>query len=714
MGERQLFFGDDGYEIGSGFYVVETNDPGYWSIIFTGVVCFFVTCLLPVCVIMGQRYEKRRIKAQSERNATEAAEATTGQVPGMNQLQRINSGKVGFAPQNTVVDIENSRKGPEVSFMPGHGSIHSSPNKKNKRHRRTKSKEDHSVATGMSSTYSRKGKRNTRSTMSAATGVSAATSYVHTKEPSNISGNGNFVSRTIDKVVMPPYQDDEAKSVLSSVSRYTGMTNASGATGLSAAFLDTRNRRRRGHGLANNTAAQRERRRKKQSQREDIVSPSNPDDARSYVRGPRGWSDTKSDVIGNGISSNQTVGSDLISARSQMTGRNSRFARGRQRMRGGSSVGGRPRSRSPGTIVSHANSMMSKASMMSKIVDDISPNDAADANDPGQMILHDEEDEEYHICCGKNAIWRPAIIMRAFDVVIDLAQPDNESRRIVKLAVPFTVGVVMEAIFDNIELAFVGHFIGTEALAAYAMVDLLVGTTAEFIEGLYDAAMTVCPHAIGTGNNYLAGQYIQQCVFLYTFASIPFGILWWFKMYDAIIWFGFPDNIAQMGQDMTKIALFADFVDVVHEIYHGLLEVTDHEGFSAIMGIVEGCVTTLIVGFLFFYYDLDLVDLQWINIFLGIFFFIITIIISLCKGWVKEYLPGMVGNFAMKVRRIIIVLFSFILYEAHPLTSLEMHLSEYQSFQSFIEYCNSTISWIITCIRRMGTFNNFHIILGRC
>lgn len=450
---------------------------------------------------------------------------------------------------------------------------------------------------------------------------------------------------------MPPYQDDEAKSVLTRDDRTvaSGMSRRSAATlnsytsrgrgGISTTMLDTRPTRRRGRFL-NNTGDSRAHRTRKQSQREAIVNPHQNLPQRRTEQ--RGWSDTKSDIVGPTggakFSSNKSVGSEIITTRSQMTGRfsqgshrNNRFGRGKFRGK---------RSSSPISIA---------PSVMSRIEDDITPNDAADANDPGQHIPYAEDDDELHICCGKNALWRPAIISRAIDRLIEIAQPDNETKRIIKLGVPFTLAVVMESVFENVELALIGNFIGTDALSAYALADLLYGTTSEFISGLYDSAMTVCPHAIGTGNNYLCGQYLQITVWLYLLASVPACVFWWIYMSDGVVWFGLSREVGDMAQDYIQVAMFGGIIEELAEIFHGLLEITDREAFSATIGIIEGLVGVTTIAYMLYFYDLTLVEIAYIDMILAVIFFTITIIISVRFKWINEFAPGMFKNIALKV-----------------------------------------------------------------
>ena len=642
--KRSLYFGN-GETYAN--YVETTIDPGIWMFVFTMIICILTLLALPVLVVLGQRYEKKRIM-EEETALLFAGKEDTEEVPKISKKSRRNQEAAeAFSKPDLEADLEANRtsKDPEVTFH-----LPSQSSRKNGRRKGT----DGSVLT-RSTRASRKS--GVSESNSVATGMTNTSSYIHGRARSEVSGTASSIAwkNLVDKVIMPPYQDDEARSVLTRDDKTTasGLSRKSAAT-LNAAtnrsttfssnFLDTRHTRRRSR-IFNTTNDSRSRRTQKQSKREAIINP-HYDIQGSSRRQGRGWSDTKSEIVGHTnrgkpLSSNKSVASEALTTQSQMTGRFS-FSSNRSGRSGRFRFGTRRgrRSSSPVSIA---------PSVMSRIEDDITPNDAADANDPGQNAPYKEEDRELHICCGKNAMWRPAIICRGIDHVIDIAQPDNETRRIMKLGIPFTLAVVMESVFENVELALVGNFIGTDELAAYAMADLLMGTTDEFIGGLYDAAMTVCPHAIGAGNNFLCGQYLQITCIIYLCAQIPSLAIWWYYISPAIQWFGLPKEVGDIAETYIRVAMFGDIIEELGEIYHGLLEITDHEAFSATIGIVEGLVDVTIITYMLFFYDLTLVEIAYINMVISAIFFIITIIISVRFGWISAYSDGMFRTFALKV-----------------------------------------------------------------
>ena len=98
---------------------------------------------------------------------------------------------------------------------------------------------------------------------------------------------------------------------------------------------------------------------------------------------------------------------------------------------------------------------------------------------------------------------------------------DQETRSILRIAIPFTISGLASASLANICLALVGHHIGTKPVTAYAIVHILVSLTGALTKGPITALTSVCSHAVGAGNDYLAGQYLQLSILLYLFLSIP-------------------------------------------------------------------------------------------------------------------------------------------------------------------------------------------------
>lgn len=105
---------------------------------------------------------------------------------------------------------------------------------------------------------------------------------------------------------------------------------------------------------------------------------------------------------------------------------------------------------------------------------------------------------------------------------------DTETKKILKLAIPYTLSALTSSVFSNTCLILVSQYIGVKPVAAYALVQVLVGLCDGVIQAPIYACTTLCSQAVGAGNHTLAGNYIQLSLIIYLAANVPVVIFWWF------------------------------------------------------------------------------------------------------------------------------------------------------------------------------------------
>lgn len=266
-----------------------------------------------------------------------------------------------------------------------------------------------------------------------------------------------------------------------------------------------------------------------------------------------------------------------------------------------------------------------------------------------------------------------------FDNFIFICELDKEMRKIIALMIPFVLSTVSESVFDLIFVAFVGNFIGTNALVAYTVTLSLIGITDSFILGISDAEITVCSHAIGVGDNVLCGQYVQLAIIIYLLYSIPVLAIWWLFIYDVLEWMGLGENIAQQGQEFTRVVVFHFALEGVAESFMALLDVSGaalykistltyylctriiflfnlsysfthlnsyvfvegHATFGTIVDIVEGLMSTCVVAIVVTTTQTKLTTIALIQLGVGIVSFLFALFFSLWKGWLNPFLGGL-------------------------------------------------------------------------
>ena len=295
------------------------------------------------------------------------------------------------------------------------------------------------------------------------------------------------------------------------------------------------------------------------------------------------------------------------------------------------------------------------SSVLSRLDDHvITPGDAADADDPGHFILPKpgmEGETELDLCCGVNAWWKPSIIAMGFDRIVVLAEWDHELKRIVTLSIPFVLTALLLGINQTITVTLVSQFIGTDAVVAFVIVELVLGLTFAFFSGFVSTEATLCSQAVGARNFKLAGQYVQICAAIFTICMIPNIAIWSFVIDDVIQLFGFGAKVADIGHKYALVLLFRQWINGVNYAYHGLLNVIDRERWSTFISVVEDTVGVLAILGVVLSKETTLQEIGLIKLGVSVLFFVFNSWYTVFRGWVNQYLEGMLGSCALSVRR---------------------------------------------------------------
>lgn len=618
---------DDGFSC----YVPETIDPGYVLLIGTAIFCLLTNAILPCLVSMGRRYEKRNISRNDEEDLDVAKEPT---------------GPTGKLHIDQPIDDAAAQRAEDAAARTESGSNVYHP--------------DSYVRAAANKTYN--------------------------------PGLKNL----LDQLIMPPYPDEGSviggSAMVGSYSNLNGaqparhaasemaasemagstlsfVSRKSAATGFgNTHFLDV------GHGRHRNNAARRQRRvlmdkqLRMKNQETELEA-----DRKEYaallindVDGVGHGGTSASELVGNYEA--KAVQSEVASRVSHIGNRkNRRTRRGVE----GSAISGtsttlthrlRGRKRAEGSAISGLSRRghSPEPSVLPPLdVNDISPLDAADANDPGNYILPKadiEGDQDVDLCCGQQAWWHPSMIASAFDRVVSIAEWDHEMKRIIKLCVPYSISALIEGIGDAVYVGLVANFLGTESLSALTLVESLFELSGQFLGGILATEATLCSHAVGAGNQKLAGKYVQVSSIIFTVLWIPNSILWMYFIFDIVLLFGFPESTAKIAEDFAMVCLFNDWIIGLSEAYCSLLEVIGFEKFVATMCIFQQLVQlagTLLL--LYFRKEATLTEVALIKACNDVLFLLLFIAISVCctRGRLNRYINGMCGTLAILDRKIL-------------------------------------------------------------
>ena len=245
--------------------------------------------------------------------------------------------------------------------------------------------------------------------------------------------------------------------------------------------------------------------------------------------------------------------------------------------------------------------------------------------------------------------WRQNI-SHSVDFYLDMVSYDDETRRILRLAVPFTASALVESVLGLVELAIVGFYLGTEAMVAFVLVDIIVGISSAFVGGFIESVSSLTSMASGAGNNRLCGEYLQISTGFYFLFQIPFVFVWSFAVEPIVLLMGFDEYTSSIAKDFGRVAIFVDIVGGISEGFYDFLEVIDHEAFANIMGCIEACVETGLIALFAIKTSADLVIIGLVMIVNVCFFLLLNIAIAVNKGWLKAFESGLIGRCAFRNR----------------------------------------------------------------
>eukprot|EP00578_Thalassiosira_sp_NH16_P009081 CAMPEP_0181115382 /NCGR_PEP_ID=MMETSP1071-20121207/21402_1 /TAXON_ID=35127 /ORGANISM="Thalassiosira sp., Strain NH16" /LENGTH=743 /DNA_ID=CAMNT_0023199585 /DNA_START=430 /DNA_END=2661 /DNA_ORIENTATION=- len=221
---------------------------------------------------------------------------------------------------------------------------------------------------------------------------------------------------------------------------------------------------------------------------------------------------------------------------------------------------------------------------------------------------------------------------------------DNETKRILHLAVPFSLSAVAGTIADLVILALISHYLGTDAMIAFTMVDIIVGISASFMGGWVEAISSLVSMAFGAENYELAGQYVQTACVGYALGEIPMAFVWGFSIRNIILLMGFPDSVADLSQEFVWVKVASNMMEGLNECVLDFLEVIEKEAYAnaiyCLSSMVEVCLVLLFVS----KFDATLVIVGLVGLVNETMFFFINVLIPNKMGWLRKYEIGLFGR----------------------------------------------------------------------
>ncbi|KAG7342247.1 MATE efflux family protein [Nitzschia inconspicua] len=314
-------------------------------------------------------------------------------------------------------------------------------------------------------------------------------------------------------------------------------------------------------------------------------------------------------------------------------------------------------------------SVASERSAMSSIVDDISPNDAADANDPGRGNVFIEPDAIYLEKARKKSYGNTGFGIRAgccsspLEEMLSLAMLDEDKRRVLISSIPLTLGASSEALFRLITTAFISQYLGTDSMIAFVLVGLFVRLTSEELaDAIIDALSafvqasmytpTPAGEEIGSGlsspNSFLAGQYIQLAFLLQLLLNVPLLLMWVFVMERVVLWFVGAPTIAAIAQDYAFVVVFSYIVQSLTRTLTVAFHICGHDHFESVIDFVASTLQLVSIASVVALVDnASLVTVGYVQVLITAAAAIAKILYPVVRGWMQPFRKGLIQNVAL-------------------------------------------------------------------
>ena len=257
-------------------------------------------------------------------------------------------------------------------------------------------------------------------------------------------------------------------------------------------------------------------------------------------------------------------------------------------------------------------------------------------------------------------------------VIFDITQWDSS---LTSLAGFYMIQGLVESINGIVHVAIVGHAIGIQEANAFIMVQFLFEITGVLVSGfqegtcgrmiesvqtirksnfliiLFPAIGVLVPQADGCGNDLLVGRYLQIGVIFSILFQIPGLLLWSFYTYDTIIWFGFDEATAAIAQDYTYSVLLLAVIEDVDDCVTGFLDVIGREKYVTVYCVISEFVSTGLLVAVAYSNVASMVAVGLAETVVALTAMFLNIIYIVNKGWLDDYIEGLVRTFGLKVSK---------------------------------------------------------------
>jgi hypothetical protein len=288
----------------------------------------------------------------------------------------------------------------------------------------------------------------------------------------------------------------------------------------------------------------------------------------------------------------------------------------------------------------------------------LAPNDAADANDPGR-IPNPTKYRTTTISSNGELVSNGGedfsnFISTSLLHLLDLAEYNYESQRILSLAIIPTISAMAEPLFRLVLVAIISNYIDSDSMVAYVLVILFIRiTTMEISGAIADAESNMLQDALlhdGNLGYYHAGQIIQLAIFFQFMIGLPVLLMWYFVMDDVVLWLVDDNHIAEIASTYTGVIIIDYLIRSASRSFILPFYLMGHARFEKNIDLIATVLTVIAIVIVATTNDLSLIAIGWIQVIIGIAKAITKVAYVVFNGWLIPYKDGLLKSWACKVR----------------------------------------------------------------
>ncbi|KAL7433750.1 hypothetical protein ACHAXH_002645 [Discostella pseudostelligera] len=271
-----------------------------------------------------------------------------------------------------------------------------------------------------------------------------------------------------------------------------------------------------------------------------------------------------------------------------------------------------------------------------------------EAQDPGLSIDSDDDSQELDVYShDEHSItqiyhWGP--LQESLLVMWSILKYDYETKRILRLTIPFTFSALADTGSDLIIVAIISQNLGTDDMVAYAMVDLIVGVSSSFMGGWIEAVASLGSMAYGAENYELAGQYVQSACICFTLCELPMALLWGSTIGKILLLMGFGESVADSASSFVWVCAAIRIMKGLNDCIVSFLGVIEREKYANIMFCISSFSRVGFVALFATKADASLVVLGLVILVDQSLLFFLNILIPTQMGWYELFEAGLLSR----------------------------------------------------------------------